>query len=158
AALPGELHQPVRYGGQHPDRGEPQPRRRLRWGDLTTHGPPGGRGRGVCRAGRRGDRPARRPHGDRTQLSWSTSLRRRWRSWLMNPGFLIAALTLLGAGELHAQMPRPIPDGAVREGTLRFDGRATTGAFTGTTATVRGHMSGGGSLSEVRGWVDAPVS
>ena len=76
----------------------------------------------------------------------------------MNPGFLIAVLTLLGAGELHAQMPRPIPDGAVREGTLRFDGRATTGAFTGTTATVRGHMSGGGSLSEVRGWVDAPVS
>lgn len=55
-------------------------------------------------------------------------------------------------------MPRPFPDGAVREGTLSFDGRATTGAFTGTTTTVRGEMSGGGSLSEVRGWVDAPVS
>jgi len=76
----------------------------------------------------------------------------------MNPGFLIAALTLLGAGQLQAQATQPIPDGTVREGTLRFDGRATTGAFTGTTATVRGHMSGGGSLSEVRGWVDAPVS
>ena len=76
----------------------------------------------------------------------------------MNLGFLFAALTTLGAGELQAQMPRPFPDGAVREGTLSFDGRATTGAFTGTTTTVRGEMSGGGSLSEVRGWVDAPVS
>jgi polyisoprenoid-binding protein YceI len=76
----------------------------------------------------------------------------------MNLGFLLAALTMLGAGELHAQMPRPIPNGAVREGRLSFDGRATTGAFTGTTTAVRGEMSGGGSLSEVRGWVDAPVS
>src|SRR5512143_3595666 len=72
--------------------------------------------------------------------------------------YLFAALILFGAGELHAQMPRPIPDGAVREGTLSFDGRATTGAFTGTTTTVRGEMKGGGSLSEVRGWVEAPVS
>jgi polyisoprenoid-binding protein YceI len=76
----------------------------------------------------------------------------------MNLGFLFAALSILGAGELDAQMPRPIPGGAVREGTLSFDGRATTGAFTGTTTTVRGEMSGGGRLAEVRGWVDAPVS
>jgi hypothetical protein len=33
-----------------------------------------------------------------------------------------------------------------------------TGAFTGTTTTVRGEMSGGASLAEVQGWVDAPVS
>jgi polyisoprenoid-binding protein YceI len=76
----------------------------------------------------------------------------------MNLGFLFAALTILGSGELYAQMPRPIPSGTVREGRLSFDGRATTGAFTGTTTTVRGEMSGGASLSEVRGWVDAPVS
>jgi polyisoprenoid-binding protein YceI len=76
----------------------------------------------------------------------------------MNLGFLFAALTILGAGELRAQMPRPIPGGTVREGRLSFDGRATTGAFTGTTTTVRGEMSAGGSLAEVRGWVDAPVS
>lgn len=76
----------------------------------------------------------------------------------MKLGFLLAALTVLGARALHAQMPRPIPDGAVREGTLSFVGRATTGAFSGTTITVRGEMSGGGSLSDVRGWVDAPVS
>src|SRR5713101_10175305 len=83
---------------------------------------------------------------------------KRRRTQAMSRRFLLAALTLLGAGELHAQAPRLIPDGTVREGTLSFDGRATTGAFTGTTATVRGQMSGGGSLSEVRGWVDAPVS
>jgi polyisoprenoid-binding protein YceI len=76
----------------------------------------------------------------------------------MNLGFLVAALTLLGAGELHAQMPRPIPNGAVREGRLSFNGRATTGAFTGTTTTVRGETMGGRGLSEVRGWVDTPVS
>jgi polyisoprenoid-binding protein YceI len=76
----------------------------------------------------------------------------------MNMRFLLAAVTMLGAGELHAQAPRLIADGTVREGTLSFEGRATTGAFTGTTAAVRGEMSGGGSLSEVRGWVDAPVS
>jgi polyisoprenoid-binding protein YceI len=76
----------------------------------------------------------------------------------MNMRFLLAALTMLGAGELHAQAPRLIAAGTVREGTLSFEGRATTGAFTGTTAAVRGEMSGGGSLSEVRGWVDAPVS
>jgi polyisoprenoid-binding protein YceI len=76
----------------------------------------------------------------------------------MNMRFVLAVLTMLGAGELQAQAPRLIPDGTVREGTLSFEGRATTGAFTGTTAAVRGEMSGGGSLSEVRGWVDAPVS
>jgi hypothetical protein len=27
----------------------------------------------------------------------------------MNPGFLFAALSILGASELHAQMPRPVP-------------------------------------------------
>jgi polyisoprenoid-binding protein YceI len=76
----------------------------------------------------------------------------------MSIRFLLAALTMLGVGELHAQAPRLIPDGTVRGGTLSFEGRATTGVFTGTTAAVRGEMSGGGSLSEVRGWVDAPVS
>ena len=72
--------------------------------------------------------------------------------------FLIAAVALLLSRELQAQAPRPIPDGTVREGTLSFEGRATTGAFTGATTSVRGEMSGGETLSEVRGWVDAPVS
>lgn len=39
---------------------------------------------------------------------------------------------------------------------LSFDGKSTLGDFTGITDSVRGHMSGG-MLSEVRGWVEAPV-
>jgi polyisoprenoid-binding protein YceI len=76
----------------------------------------------------------------------------------MNMRFLLAALTMLGTGELHVKAPRPIPDGMVREGTLSFEARATTGAFTGTTAAVRGELTGGGRLAEVRGWLEAPVS
>jgi polyisoprenoid-binding protein YceI len=50
-----------------------------------------------------------------------------------------------------------IPAGAVSEGILSFDGRATVGGFTGTTTAVTGEMSGGDSLPAVRGWVEAPV-
>lgn len=59
---------------------------------------------------------------------------------------------------LAAQAPaeRGIVDGVVREGRLSFDGRATTGNFSGMTTSVIGEMHGGG-LSEVRGWVEAPV-
>jgi polyisoprenoid-binding protein YceI len=52
--------------------------------------------------------------------------------------------------------PPTIPDGVVRQGTLSFDGRATAGDFTGTTIRVTGEMKGG-SLTDVRGWVEAPV-
>jgi polyisoprenoid-binding protein YceI len=76
----------------------------------------------------------------------------------MNMRFLFAAVALLVSGTLHAQAPRRISDGAVQEGRLSFDGRATTGAFTGATTSVRGEMTGGESLADVRGWVDAPVS
>jgi polyisoprenoid-binding protein YceI len=76
----------------------------------------------------------------------------------LNPRFLLVALSLLASGELQAQAPRIIPDGTVREGALSFDGRATTGGFTGTTQTVQGEMTGGASLADVRGWVEAPVS
>ncbi|MGH7559571.1 MAG: YceI family protein [Gemmatimonadales bacterium] len=50
------------------------------------------------------------------------------------------------------------PDGQVRKGTLAFDARATLGDFTGTTDSVRGGMTGGAALSDVRGWVEAPVT
>jgi polyisoprenoid-binding protein YceI len=74
---------------------------------------------------------------------------------------MLRAMLLLGtalplAGAASAQ--RAIPDGAVREGTLSFDGRATAGDFSGTTTTVTGEMTGGNALSEVRGWVEAPVN
>lgn len=66
-----------------------------------------------------------------------------------------AAIVSLCTSPLAAQLA--IPAGTVREGTLSFDGRATAGAFTGTTTTVTGEMTGGG-LSEVRGWVEFPVN
>jgi polyisoprenoid-binding protein YceI len=44
----------------------------------------------------------------------------------------------------------------VREGKLSFDGRATAGNFSGTTTTMTGKLQGG-QLSQVRGWVEAPV-
>jgi polyisoprenoid-binding protein YceI len=71
---------------------------------------------------------------------------------------LLAHAGLLAAAwaPLAAQAPRTIPNASVREGTLSFDGRATVGNFTGTTTNVTGEMTGGG-LTEVRGWVEAPV-
>ena len=51
---------------------------------------------------------------------------------------------------------RAVPAGTLRSGTLSFDGRATVGDFTGTTSTITGAMTGG-LLTEVRGWVEAPV-
>jgi polyisoprenoid-binding protein YceI len=72
---------------------------------------------------------------------------------------IIPALLLLcvTATQVVAQAPqRTIPDGVVREGKLSFDGRATTGNFTGTTTTLTGKLQGG-QLSQVRGWVEAPV-
>lgn len=66
---------------------------------------------------------------------------------------LLAGLAV--AGPLAAQ--EAIPGATVDHGVLAFDGHATTGSFTGTTQTVVGEMSGGASLAEVRGWVEAPV-
>jgi len=51
---------------------------------------------------------------------------------------------------------RALPAGTLRSGMLSFDGRATVGDFTGTTSTVTGAMTGG-PLTEVHGWVEAPV-
>ena len=59
---------------------------------------------------------------------------------------------------LAAQAPaaRTLLAGTVRQGTLSFDGRATTGSFSGTSSAVSGEMHGS-QLSEVRGWVETPV-
>jgi polyisoprenoid-binding protein YceI len=67
-----------------------------------------------------------------------------------------AAILSLFAGPAAAQLA--VPAGTVREGTLSFDGRATAGAFTGTTTTITGEMTGGAGLWDVRGWVEAPVN
>lgn len=49
------------------------------------------------------------------------------------------------------------PSADVRRATLSFDGKSTLGDFTGTTTEVRGQMTGGASMADVRGWVEAPV-
>lgn len=69
-----------------------------------------------------------------------------------------SAYLLLAVGaqtSLAAQ--RPWPNAEVRQGTLSFDGKSSLGDFTGTTAEVRGQMTGGAALADVRGWVEAPV-
>jgi hypothetical protein len=52
---------------------------------------------------------------------------------------------------------RAVPDGRVISGILSFDGHATAGDFTGTTDSVSGTLLGGAEITEVRGWVEAPV-
>lgn len=69
---------------------------------------------------------------------------------------LIVTLVLALASPAGAQ--QPIPNGTVTGGTLTFDGKATAGDFTGTTHTVTGSMTGGAALSDVRGFVEAPVN
>lgn len=66
----------------------------------------------------------------------------------------LALLVALPAASIAAA--QQVPGGTVREGTLRFDARATAGDFSGTTKTVRGEMTGG-ELTAVRGFVEAPT-
>ncbi len=47
-------------------------------------------------------------------------------------------------------------DGPLKSGRLSFDGKSTLGDFTGITDSTHGYMTGG-TLTEVRGWVQAPV-
>jgi polyisoprenoid-binding protein YceI len=58
---------------------------------------------------------------------------------------------------LFAQLAGPIPPMRLTAGSLSFDGHATPGDFTGSTRAVTGEMTGGESLSAVRGWVEAEV-
>jgi polyisoprenoid-binding protein YceI len=51
-----------------------------------------------------------------------------------------------------------VPAATLREGTLSFDGHATTGSFVGTTHTVTGAVLASADYASVRGWVEAPVA
>lgn len=74
----------------------------------------------------------------------------------MRLGAITAILLMTTAGSGEAQ--RSWPDAEVTRGTLSFDGKSTLGDFTGTTTTLRGQMTGGTTLADVRGWVESPVS
>ena len=71
------------------------------------------------------------------------------------PSSLCLCLPLVTSPIIAQQLP--IPSGTVLEGTLSFDGKATMGDFTGTTTTVSGTLTGGATLADVRGMVEAPV-
>jgi polyisoprenoid-binding protein YceI len=79
---------------------------------------------------------------------------RRWDATDRRTLLLVLALTVAGS---PATAQREIPNAVVSRGTLSFDGHATAGDFTGTTDSVSGELTGGVSLSAVRGWVEAPV-
>jgi polyisoprenoid-binding protein YceI len=68
------------------------------------------------------------------------------------------AVLTLAAFAAPAPAQQVIPSGQVREGTLSFDGHATTGDFVGSTTTVSGEMHGGPDLTAVRGFVEARVA
>lgn len=74
----------------------------------------------------------------------------------MRLGAVIMFLALSAGSSGAAQ--RNWPDAEVVRGTLSFDGKSTLGDFTGTTSVVRGQMTSGSTLAEVRGWVEAPVT
>ncbi len=73
-----------------------------------------------------------------------------------SPFVVLLALMLTTFGGV-AEAQRAVAAGRIAAGTLSFDGRSTVGDFTGTTAEVMGEMSGGADVTEVRGWVEAPV-
>jgi polyisoprenoid-binding protein YceI len=71
-------------------------------------------------------------------------------------GAVILFFAMTSAGSGVAQ--RSWPDAEVIRGALSFDGKSTLGDFTGTTSTLRGQMSGGATIADVRGWIEAPVN
>jgi polyisoprenoid-binding protein YceI/CheY-like chemotaxis protein len=87
-------------------------------------------------------------------ISRSTLLNKVRKYGLVMAGVLAGTLSWSAAS---AQDRRPVADGQLTSGTLSFDGHATVGDFVGTTQTVAGKVSGAGDLTEVPGWVEAPV-
>lgn len=68
------------------------------------------------------------------------------------------SLAALLASALPVAAQQSVPNGTVTGGTLSFDAKATAGDFTGITHAVSGSMTGGPTLADVRGFVEAPVN
>jgi polyisoprenoid-binding protein YceI len=66
----------------------------------------------------------------------------------------------LRSGPALAANPQPVRALAatLHEGTLSFDGHATTGDFVGTTNRVTGAVLASPDYASLRGWVEAPVA
>ena len=71
---------------------------------------------------------------------------------------LVVLLAAFPGGALAPPADGPWPDADLHQGKLSFDGKSSLGDFTGVTSTLRGHMTGGATLVDVRGWVEAPVA
>lgn len=71
-------------------------------------------------------------------------------------GGLLLATLIPAAGPAAAQLDGSIAPARVVAGALSFEGHATVGDFTGTTGEVTGELTAG-VLTDVRGWVEAPV-
>ena len=89
--------------------------------------------------------------------------RMRSRAWTAAIPFLLvspepAPPLVVPATEAHRAQPRGIPAATLAEGTLRFDGHATTGDFAGTTSSVTGAVLASADYASLRGWVEAPVA
>lgn len=69
---------------------------------------------------------------------------------------LLVLVAAMSVPSLSAQ--RAISPGNVVRGTLSFDAKATLGAFTGTTNSVTGSMTGGADIRDARGHVEAQVA
>ena len=78
------------------------------------------------------------------------------RTGVERVALMVALSLVMSASSLAGQ--RVISAGNVVRGTLSFDAKATLGAFTGTTTTVTGTMTGGSDVRDVRGHVEAPVA
>jgi len=83
-----------------------------------------------------------------------------WK-WMTMSTLCSVIYTSLAGGQATVpsavRSPRQVLDAVVAEGRLSFNGRANVGDFTGTTTTVSGQLTGGDDITQVRGWVEAPV-
>jgi len=70
----------------------------------------------------------------------------------------LASIALLVAAPSTVQAQRAIADATVASGRLGFDGYATPGPWSAWTDSVTGHLTGGTSVEEVRGWVEFPAA
>jgi polyisoprenoid-binding protein YceI len=91
-----------------------------------------------------------------------TVRRGRDRPWTAAVRALVVGAAALPAARHEradaAAQPAGVPAATLREGTLRFDGHATTGDFVGTTRSVTGAVVASADYASVRGEVEAPVA
>ncbi|MES2306698.1 MAG: YceI family protein [Gemmatimonadota bacterium] len=69
----------------------------------------------------------------------------------------LCSVLVIGGVPQSSAIAQGYPAATALRGSLSFDAKATLGAFTGTTTTLKGEMSSTDGLARVRGWVEAPA-